>query len=319
KMPKEAGGGVESGEKEQLELRNVILRCQGDRDTKVKAECDRLLDAQQSRFVERLTAFDERLNKMDRETEEEFALMFRDAVHTKKWIVGQGFHYFLNKFKESELLGTRLGACILAVITGGTMQGLEAGIMHGKKGTNINSIPAYNLNVAEIYMDASNALHDDEVGNSTNPASSSTSSAGGGAKQFNIAPSVPYVGDAGATAMRLTLMEDVGIVESDFEVLAGTMSDTAVPITLASIPNVSASVVQEKSPFKQFMFHFFIFFTFAILSRMIMSGLHNLFPLESALPHVGLIFRLSILMGLVFAYFSCELIIGLLLIPVNRS
>nr|GEX22783.1 hypothetical protein [Tanacetum cinerariifolium] len=242
-------------EKKKLELHNAILQRQVDGETEVKAEFARLLDAQHSRFDERLTAFDERLNKMDRETKKEFALMLRDAIHTKKWIIRQGFHYFLNKFKESKLLGTRPGACILATIADRTMQGLEAVIVHGKKGTDINFITAYNLNVAKIYMDSLNALNDvsfplleqieacDEAGNSINPTSGSTSFVSGATEQFIIALSVPYVRDVGATAMGLTPVEDVGTIESDFKVLAGTVSDTVVRVTLASTPDVLASVI----------------------------------------------------------------------------
>ncbi|GKD73775.1 hypothetical protein Tco_1332057 [Tanacetum coccineum] len=75
-------------EKDHLELRNARLWGQVDGESEVKAEFARLLDAHQKRFDERLTAFYERLNKMDRETEEELAPMLRDDVHTKKWIVG---------------------------------------------------------------------------------------------------------------------------------------------------------------------------------------------------------------------------------------
>ncbi|GKD76863.1 hypothetical protein Tco_1339484 [Tanacetum coccineum] len=81
------------------------------------------------RFEEQMEAFDERLNKMDKE----YASMLRNALQTKKCVVGKGFCYFLNKFKKSDLLGTCLGACISAAIASGMRQG-EACIVHGQKG-----------------------------------------------------------------------------------------------------------------------------------------------------------------------------------------
>ncbi|GJS66271.1 hypothetical protein Tco_0680835 [Tanacetum coccineum] len=134
------------------------LRGQVDREAKVKAEFAQMLDTQQRMFDERVAALDARLDKMVKETDEESAPMLRDARETKKFIIENGFHYFLNKFRESEMLGTRLGACISANILDGMRQCLEAGFVHGKKGTDINSIPA--PNAAEVYADAMNALND---------------------------------------------------------------------------------------------------------------------------------------------------------------
>ncbi|GJZ45243.1 hypothetical protein Tco_0592839 [Tanacetum coccineum] len=101
-------------------------------EAEVKAEFARMLDTQQRMFNKRVADLDARLDKMVKETDEEFALMLRDARKTKKFIIGNGFHYFLNKFRESEMLGTRLGACISANILDGMRQCLEAGFVHGK-------------------------------------------------------------------------------------------------------------------------------------------------------------------------------------------
>ncbi|GJX50475.1 ribonuclease H-like domain-containing protein [Tanacetum coccineum] len=249
--------GFESAEREVKRLRKQVkelkveagkvpglLALYSQKETnledEVKAEFARMLNAQQKRFDERVAVLDGRLDKMVKETSEEFASMLREVIHTKKWIIRQGFRYFLSKFKESELSGTRLGACISFAIADGMRQGLEAGIIHGRKGTDINSIPAYNPNAKEI---------------STNHASGSTSSAGGGAEHFIIASLFPYVGDAGATATRMTPVEEVATVELDFEVLAETASNTIAPVNLTSAPDVSTSgpsslVILENSPFQ---------------------------------------------------------------------
>ncbi|GJW17172.1 hypothetical protein Tco_0392887 [Tanacetum coccineum] len=204
-----------------------------------------MLDAQQKRFDERVAVLDGCLDKMVKEMDEEFTPMLRDAIHTKKWIVGQGFCYFLNKFKESELLRTHLSARISAAIADGMRQGLEAGIIHGRKGTDINSILAYNPNATEVYLDALNVLNDVSF-----PSLEQLEACA----EFIIAPSVPYVGDDGTTATRMTPMEEVATVESNFEVLAKTASNIATLVTLASAPNVSPSgpsslVIPENSPF----------------------------------------------------------------------
>ncbi|GJQ98354.1 hypothetical protein Tco_0009493 [Tanacetum coccineum] len=122
---------------------------------------------------------------------------------------------------------------------------LEAIFMHGKKGTNINSIPAYNPNAAEVYADALNALNDvsfplleqieacadqsfsyleallvigvhesvlDEVGTSTNPAG------------------------AGATTQDVTPIDGVVTVESN-EVLDGTAPHDNAATIVASAPS----------------------------------------------------------------------------------
>ncbi|GKB36817.1 hypothetical protein Tco_0881759 [Tanacetum coccineum] len=189
-------------DKEHLELHNASLRGQVDGE----AEFAWLFDDQQRRFDERVAALYAHLDKMAKETAEEFTPMLR--------------------FKESELLGTCLAVCLSAVISDRIRQGLEAGFVHGKKGTDISYIPAYNPNAAEVYTDAPSALNDvsfpllehikacteepfaylesllvmvvhesiqDEARTSTNPASGLTSSAGGGADQFIVAPSVKIV------------------------------------------------------------------------------------------------------------------------------
>ncbi|GJZ45428.1 hypothetical protein Tco_0593024 [Tanacetum coccineum] len=85
-------------------------------------------------------------------------------------------------------------------------------------------------------------------------ASGETSSAGGGAKQFIIAPSVPYVGDAGATSTKLTSMDGVSFVDSNLDVLAGTAPNYDVVATLSSALEVSTFgpstlVIPTSSPF----------------------------------------------------------------------
>ncbi|GKB08770.1 hypothetical protein Tco_0837082 [Tanacetum coccineum] len=93
-----------------------------------------------------------------------FNAKFQDLLREKEQIelrnASLWVRYFLNKLKERDILGSRLGACISAPISDGMRQGLEAGFMHGKKGTDINSIPAYNPNAAEVYADALKALND---------------------------------------------------------------------------------------------------------------------------------------------------------------
>nr|GEY63167.1 hypothetical protein [Tanacetum cinerariifolium] len=172
-------------------------------------------------------ALDARLDKIVKETDEEFAPILRDVRETKNFLVVKGFCYFLNKFKKIELLNTLLGTCISAAILDGMRQGLDVGFVRRKKGTDINSIFAYNPDATKVYADVLNALNNvsfpllenikfcaelpfsylidllvmgvhksiqDEAETSTNLASGSTSSAGGVAKQFIIAPSVPYAG-----------------------------------------------------------------------------------------------------------------------------
>nr|GEX81608.1 hypothetical protein [Tanacetum cinerariifolium] len=109
-------------EKKQLELYNASLRGQVDGETKVKPKLARMLDAQQRRFDEQVAILDRRLDKMVKETD-------------------------------------RLGACI-SIVVAGVRLGLEAGIVHGRKGTDINSILSNNPDVVEVYSDALNALND---------------------------------------------------------------------------------------------------------------------------------------------------------------
>ncbi|GKF14044.1 hypothetical protein Tco_0055506, partial [Tanacetum coccineum] len=77
------------------------------------------------------TLNDARLDKMVKETDEEFAPMLKDARETKFFII----------WKD------------------GMGQGLEVRFVHGKKGTDINSIPAYNPNAMEFYADSLSALN----------------------------------------------------------------------------------------------------------------------------------------------------------------
>ncbi|GJZ30805.1 hypothetical protein Tco_0575852 [Tanacetum coccineum] len=218
-----------------MELRNASLRGQVDGEAEVKAEFSRNLTDYHQKFDERVAELDARLAKMAKETDEEFAPMLRDAKNTKEFLIGKGFRYFLNKFKESNLLGSRLGNCISAAIS----DGMSA----------LNDVPFPLLEQIEAcadqplsYLEALIVMRvhesiQDEVGISTNLASGETSSASGDAEQFVIAPSVPYVGDAGTTAQDVTLVDGVVTVESD-EVPAGIVPHNNDVATLASTPYV---------------------------------------------------------------------------------
>ncbi|GJW99032.1 hypothetical protein Tco_0180840, partial [Tanacetum coccineum] len=218
-------------EKEQVELRNASLRGQVDGEMKVKAEFDRRLEAQQRRLDECVAMLDARLDKMAKETDEEFAHMLRDAKKTKEFLVGKGFRYFLNKFKESDILGSHLGACISAAISDGMRQGLDARFVEAC----VEQPFSYLEDL--LFMGVDESIQD-EAGTSTNPASGETSSAGGGAEQFIIAPSVPYAGDAGSTTTRLTPVQEVPTVESDSDVLTGTAPNDNAATTLSFTPDV---------------------------------------------------------------------------------
>ncbi|GJY79587.1 hypothetical protein Tco_0485388 [Tanacetum coccineum] len=234
--------------KQVEELKTEAGKGHVDEETKVKSEFAQLLDDQQRRFDEWVAALDARLDKMVKETDEEFAPMLWDARETKKFIIWEGFRYFLNKFKER---------------------------------ADINLILAYNPNATEVYAYALSALNDvlfplleqieacaeqpfsyvkallvmgvhesiqDEPETSTNPASGSTSFASGVTEQFIITPSIPYFGDAGAIAKDVTPVDEVVVVESDFDVLAGTALNSAAPDVSASGP--STLVIPKDSPFK---------------------------------------------------------------------
>ncbi|GJV84803.1 hypothetical protein Tco_1524701, partial [Tanacetum coccineum] len=207
-----------------------------------------------------------------------------------------------------------LGACISVAISDCMRKGLEAEFVHGKRGIDINSIPAYNPNAAEFYTDALKDLSDvsfhlleqveacanqsfsypeallemgvhedvkDEAKTFTNLASGSTSSTGGVIDQFTIVPSVSYAGDPGATAQSVTLADEVATIETD-AVLTGTAINDNAGATLATTPDVSGS-----NP----------------------AALTVTMPI----PPDGLIVRLSVLSGLVFAYSPFKLILGLLI------
>nr|GEW90233.1 putative reverse transcriptase domain-containing protein [Tanacetum cinerariifolium] len=188
-----------------------------------------IMDREQIRFDEWVAALIAHLDKIVKETDEEFAPILRDGRETKKFITRKGFCYFLNKFKESELLGTRLGACIFAAISDRMRQGVEAGFIHGKKGSDINSIASYNQMQGRVHESIQ-----DEVRTLTNPTSGSTSFASGVTKQFISAPSVPYVGYAGATTKDVTSVDEIVTVESGVDALAGTASNLVVPDVFAS-------------------------------------------------------------------------------------
>ncbi|GJT05508.1 hypothetical protein Tco_0839970 [Tanacetum coccineum] len=214
--------GLEEAEKEMLRLKK---QAEG-----LKAEAKKVLGLMASyaqkqtylatlnaRFDDRVAVLDVRLDKMAKAKDEEFAPMLRDAKATREFLIRKGFRYFLNKLKKSDILGSCFGACMSAAIADGMRQGLEAGYVHGKKGTNINSIPDYNPNATEVYAVALKALSDvsfpllkqveayadqpfsyleallvmgvhediqDEARTFTNPASGSTSPAGGVINKF---------------------------------------------------------------------------------------------------------------------------------------
>ncbi|GJS79995.1 hypothetical protein Tco_0729876 [Tanacetum coccineum] len=221
-------------EKEQVELHNVSLRGQVDGEMEVKAEFSRMLEDQQRRFDDRVVALDAWLDKMAKETDEEFALMLRDAKATKEFLIGKGFRNFLNKFKESDILGARFGACISAAIVDGMRQGLEAVFVHGKRGMDLNSIPTYDINATEVYADA--LKHGNEVAIHSHPTFDSTLSAGGVVDQFSIVSSVSYAGDAGTTAQDTTPENLVGTVKTEI-ILAETALDGNASETLSSGAN----------------------------------------------------------------------------------
>ncbi|GKC70773.1 hypothetical protein Tco_1116656, partial [Tanacetum coccineum] len=197
-------------EKEQLELRNTSFQGQVDGQAEVKAEFSHKLADYHWKFNEQVAELDARLDKMAKETDEEFAHMLTDAKKTKEFLIGKGFRYFLNKFKESNLLVPNL----IEACDDQPLSYLEALII---------------MRVHESIQD--------EAGISTNLASGETSFAGGDAEQFIIAPSVPYVEDAGATAQDVTLVDGVVTVESD-EVPAGIAPHNNDAATLASTPDV---------------------------------------------------------------------------------
>ncbi|GKE71963.1 hypothetical protein Tco_1530035 [Tanacetum coccineum] len=261
-----------------------------------------MLDEKQWRFHDRVAVLDSHLDKMAKEMDEEFAPMLRDAKVTKEFLAGKGFRYFLNKFKESGILGSCLGACISVAISDCMRKGLEAEFVHGKRGIDINSIPAYNPNAAEFYTDALKDLSDvsfhlleqveacanqsfsyleallvmgvhedvkDEAGTFTNLALGSTSSAGGVIDQ-SINSWLYCV----FSALAQEILTDA--------VLTGTAINDNAGATLATTPDVSGS-----NP----------------------AALTVTMPI---LPD-GLIVRLSVLSGLVFAYSPFKSILGLLI------
>ncbi|GJT05356.1 hypothetical protein Tco_0839818 [Tanacetum coccineum] len=146
----------------------------------------------------------------------------RDAVETKKWVVSKGFRYLLEKFKESDLLGAYLGVWISTVITDGMRQGLKAGIVHGRKGTDINFIPAYDPNAAEAYADALNALNNVPFLLLDNLEAC----AGEKLSYFQaLLVIIPYAEYVGALTIELIATEELRTFESDANVLTGTVSE----------------------------------------------------------------------------------------------
>ncbi|GJR90067.1 hypothetical protein Tco_0214078 [Tanacetum coccineum] len=204
-------------EKEQLELWNASLRRQVDGETEVKAEFARMLDEKQWRFHDRVAVLDSRLDKMAKETDEEFAPMLRDAKVTKE---------FLDLSDMSFHLLEQVEAC-----ANQPFSYLEALLVMG------------------VHEDVQ-----DEARTFTNLASGSTSSVGGVTDQFPVVPSVSYAGDPGATAQSVTLADEVATIETDV-VLTGTAIDDNAAATLATTPDVSGSnpaalTVTMPSPFQ---------------------------------------------------------------------
>nr|GEV39564.1 hypothetical protein [Tanacetum cinerariifolium] len=100
--------GLEEAEKEVLRLKKQVDNLEAE--------------ANKRRFDDRVAVLDARLDKMAKETDEEFAPMLRDTKVTKEFLVRKGFHYFLNKFKKSDVLGSYLSSCIFAAIYDGMKQ-----------------------------------------------------------------------------------------------------------------------------------------------------------------------------------------------------
>nr|GEV99396.1 hypothetical protein [Tanacetum cinerariifolium] len=195
----------EIARKAQVGYRNASLRGQVDGETKVNQEFARQLASQQRKFVERIKVLDAYLDKMDKEYEEEIAL----AMRNPSWYLHNDCH------------------------ADNMRKGLEAGIVHGRKGTDINSIPSYNLNAAKIQALLLMGVDDakeDEVGTLANPAFGSTSFAGDGADQFIIALSVPYASDPGVLTKESATTEEVKAVESDANVSTRTVLDLAATV-----------------------------------------------------------------------------------------
>nr|GEX86902.1 hypothetical protein [Tanacetum cinerariifolium] len=59
------------------------------------------------------------VSAMDKKYEEELAPAMRDVVQTKKWIVGKGFHYLFDEFKESDILNASITALVSGTIADG--------------------------------------------------------------------------------------------------------------------------------------------------------------------------------------------------------
>nr|GEW73070.1 hypothetical protein [Tanacetum cinerariifolium] len=97
---------------------------------------------------------------------------------------------------------------------------------------------------------------EDEIEASVNPASSETSFAGGGVEQFIVAPSVPYVGDAGTAIEESVAAEEVTTAESDIYAMTGTVPDPGALASTISASSALASVasvppiVQDQMPFQ---------------------------------------------------------------------
>nr|GEU88395.1 retrovirus-related Pol polyprotein from transposon TNT 1-94 [Tanacetum cinerariifolium] len=171
---------------------------------------DYKLVAQQAQLDEGLPALDARLAKIDMEYEEELIPAFKDVVSTKKWVVSKGFRYFLEKFKESDLLNLHLGACVSAAI----LQGLDNG-------------------------------KEDEAGTLKNPAFSFTSSTFSGGDHFIIALSVPYAGDTGVLNIKVVAPAGVETVETGVAALVWTRLNLAAT---AIIPSVV--ILKDAFPFE---------------------------------------------------------------------
>ncbi|GJZ03468.1 hypothetical protein Tco_0536743 [Tanacetum coccineum] len=94
-----------------------------------------------------------------------------------------------------------------------------------------------------------------EVGALVNPMFDSTSSTRGAAELFIVAPSVPYVRDAGMTVIKSTPMEEAETVELDAQVLTRTVHDPASSSSLSSTSGALSSgasilTIPKHSPFQ---------------------------------------------------------------------
>ncbi|GJT48279.1 hypothetical protein Tco_0974436 [Tanacetum coccineum] len=139
---------------------------------------------------------------------------------------------------------------LVYVIANGMTQGLEAGVVHGRKGTHINSIPVYDLDAAEVYADALIALN-----NVPFPLLEQLEVFAEEKISYIKALLVMGVDEpkedeveallnlaSGVTVKESTLVEEVKTIDSDVNTLIGTVSEVAIVIP-------SIAVLGNPSPF----------------------------------------------------------------------